>query len=201
METRGISRYITGNIKREITYNGLDRYLMEFLKELRDLKDAYYPTGNINWIGRYLSEEAKIWWRLVHHTVTNINEFEEKFIEKFWSPVVQETIRDKLEYGQYKYNGKLSMTQYMERNILLCHRLMPPISKKHHIKKLTRHYTREVEIAVITRGIKNINEFELLLHEYSSIRLNPTITRESHNTSSRRQHNSTTIIRQMLRKT
>lgn len=49
VEPRGISRYITGDIRREITYNGLDRYLMEFLN--------YYHQYQWIW--------GKIYWKVL----------------------------------------------------------------------------------------------------------------------------------------
>ena len=37
------------------------------------------------------------------------------------------------------------------------------------ITKLARHYNRELQIAVVTRGVTTINGFEALLREYMNI--------------------------------
>ena len=43
------------------------------------------------------------------------------------------------------------------------------LSDRHMITKLARHYSREIQIAVVTRGVTTINSFEALLREYMSI--------------------------------
>ena len=48
-------------------------------------------------------------------------------------------------------------------------RLIPIISDRQLIKKLARHYNREIQVAVVTRGIITINNFEILLREYMSV--------------------------------
>lgn len=82
---------------------------------------------------------------------------------------MQESVRDWLEYGKYRPGGGMSMTQYLERQILQCRQLIPPISDHHLIRKLARHYTRDIEVAIMTRGIREIPQFEALLQEYASI--------------------------------
>ena len=43
------------------------------------------------------------------------------------------------------------------------------MSDRHLIKNLARHYNREIQIAVVTRGITTINNFEILLREYMNV--------------------------------
>lgn len=54
----------------------------------------------------------------------------------------------------------------MERKVLEILELIPPMWDQHLIKKLIRHYSKEIEIATIARGIKDITTFELLLREF-----------------------------------
>lgn len=168
-EGRPTSRNITSESYKEVTFNGVENYPMEFLNELREIKEIFHQTEDTKWIGRHLVEEAMVWWRIVRNKINNFAEFEERFMEKYWGPHVQEGIRDRLEYGRYRPNGKMRMVQYMETQILQCRQLIPPISDAHMIKKLARHYTRDVEIAVLTRGIREIPQFEALLQEYAKI--------------------------------
>lgn len=42
-----------------------------FLKEVKEIKNTYYTASNINWIGRYLTDEAKIWSRIAQNTIAN----------------------------------------------------------------------------------------------------------------------------------
>lgn len=100
---------------------------MEFLTELGEIKDLYYNTQDIKWISKHLADEAKIWCRIVKNQINDLKEFEEKFIEKYWRQHTPENVRDRLEYGRYRPNGGLNMIQYMQRNILKCRQLIPPI--------------------------------------------------------------------------
>ena len=172
------------NVSKEITFDDEDSFPMEFLKELKEIQETYYPSENTRWLSRHLTGEAAIWWRIVRGQVNTFQEFEEIFVEKYWGDTQQERIRDQLEYGRFNPNGSLSMIQYMERFVLQCRQLIPILSDRHLIKKLARHYNREIQIAVITRGITTINSFELLLHEYMGI--NTRVNNESQKTDSER---------------
>lgn len=169
LEVRPNNRTQQIDLTKEVTFNGEEEYPMEFLKELREIREAYYPSEDVKWVGRHLVGEATVWWRVVKHRVTTYEEFEEMFTQKYWGQLRQEKIHHELEFGRYNPAGRMSMAMYMERKILQCRQLVPPISDQHLIKKLARHYHREVEIAVVTRGIRDINQFEALLDEFSKI--------------------------------
>ena len=61
----GPSNRANGPNLNDLKYNGADRYPMEFLKELSELQDLYYPNDNIKWIGRHLEADVAIWWRVI----------------------------------------------------------------------------------------------------------------------------------------
>lgn len=157
------------SVNKEITYNGEDNFPIEFIKELSELQETHYPADTTRWIGNHMVGEAAIWWRIIREQVRTFEEFKEAFIEKYWGPTQQERVRDQLEYGKFTHNGRLNMIQYMERKVLECRQLVPILSDHHLIKKLARHYEREIQIAVVTRGIRTINSFENLLREYMNI--------------------------------
>ena len=151
----------------ELKYNGTDRYPMEFLRELSELQSIYYP-GDVKWIGRHLEADTAIWWRVVRDRITNFDEFKELFTQKYWGQEKQDAIRDNLEYGRYNWNGSLSAVQYMERKLFESRQLTPPMTDRQLIK-IARHCRREIEIAVVTRGINSIRNLESLISEYAMI--------------------------------
>jgi hypothetical protein len=169
VETRPAPQGISGDKPKDVTFDGEEAYPMEFLSELKEVKELYYPGDSINWIQRHLTGEAMIWWRVTKSRIANYAQFENAFIEKFWSVQTQEFIRDALEYGKYPYQCELNMTQYAERKILQCRQLIPPLSDQQIIKKLARHFTKEVQVAVLTRGVREIAQFEILLGEFMAI--------------------------------
>lgn len=172
IETHPTGRIVTNDSIKEVTFDGRDGYPIEFLKELKEIKELYYETDDVKWVGRHLTDQAVTWRRIIKNDITTFESFEERFMEKFWGAHVQEKIRDRLEYGKFPPNQRCTAVQYMERQILQARQLIPPISDHHLIKKLARHYTKEVEIAVLTRGIKDIHQFEVLLQEYTTINEN-----------------------------
>lgn len=74
-----------------------------------------------------------MWWRIVKHEINSFTKFEEKFTENYWSGQIQELIQDQLEYGKYCHNGGLNAIQYMEKQILQCRQLIPPILVQHKL--------------------------------------------------------------------
>lgn len=169
VEGRSAPRGYALDTVKDVTFNGINDYPMEFLQELREVKETYYPSEDIRWIGRHLIDEARIWWRMVRHQVHDFAQFEEKFTDKYWGEHTQESIRDRLEYGRYNRDRHISMVSYMERMILQCRQLVPPIADKHLIKKLSKHFPRNVGVAVMIRGIREIPQFESLLYECENI--------------------------------
>lgn len=171
---------------KDLTFTGDESYPMEFLKELKEIRQLYYQEDEIRWITRYLSGEAVTWFRIIKNEIQCFAAFEELFIEKYWGSHIQESVRDRLEYGKYRPNGGMSATQYMQKHILQCRQLVPPISDQHLIKKLARHYGREFEVATFTRGIKDIPRFENLLRDYTKI-----ISYNRYNNGEQRRENTT----------
>lgn len=157
---------------RHITFNGAGRFPIEFLKELDEIREEYYEEGDVRWIAQHLEGDASVWWRIIKDKVKTYREFQDVFREKFWNHIIQEEVRDNLEFGQYLQSSGLTPIQYMERRVLENRQLTPPMTDAHLIKKVMRHFSKEVEIATITRGIRDITAFELLLREFMAIKNN-----------------------------
>lgn len=173
LETRpvvsNVMNAVNQEVLKEVRYNGRDEYPMEFLKDLREIQRTYYPDGSVKWLNRHLTEGAMVWWRIIQAQIHTYEQFEEAFILKFWSQQIQEGIRDNLEFGRFNPNGRLSMIQYVENKILQCRQLIPPMSDQHLIRKLARHFGKEIEVAMITRGVTRVDQFENLLREFDTI--------------------------------
>lgn len=169
LDVRPANRPAGVTVSKEITYNGRDHFPMEFLKEISEVHEMYYKDDNTKWIGNHLTEEAATWWRIIRDQVRTFEEFRELFSEKYWGDCEQERVRTKLEHGRYHPGIGKSMIQYMEQCILESRQLQPVLSDRHLIKKIARHYDRDVQTAVIMRGIETIGAFEQLLKEYMNI--------------------------------
>ena len=103
---------------KNITFNGEGEYPMEFVKELEELHREHYLSEGVNWVSRHLEGEAAIWWKLIRSEIKTFSEFQEAFTAKYWNQMIQEVVRDRLEFGKYRPESRLSMVQHMERCIL-----------------------------------------------------------------------------------
>ena len=65
----------------------------------------------------------------------------------------------------------------MERKLLESRQLTPAITDRQLIKKIARHFGKNIEIAVVTRGINSIQNLESLIAEYATI--NQRTTRDN----------------------
>lgn len=169
VEERPGTRTVAAEYYKELTFNGSDSYPMDFLQELKEARQECHSGGDIRWISKYLSGDAKIWWRIIRTEISTFEQFEERFIEKFWGAHIQESVRDRLEFGRYRPGRENDPIQYMHRQILQCRQLVPPITDQHLIRKLAKNYGRDIELAVLTRGIRDIPQFESLLRDYMRI--------------------------------
>ena len=166
-----------GPHNNELKYNGTDRYPIEFLKELTEIQNTFYPSDDVKWIGRHLEADAAIWWRVIRDQIRNFDEFKDLFTQKYWGEERQDAVRDNLEFGRFNWKGNLSAIQYMERKLLESRQLTPAIADRQLIKKIARHFGKNIEIAVVTRGINSIQNLESLIAEYATI--NQRTTRDN----------------------
>lgn len=170
--TMSVNRIVPAEQYKIVTFNGDSEYPLEFINELRDIHREVYPGNGVNWIGRYLEGEAAIWWKLTRGTINSFPEFVDAFVNKYWDALTQENVRDRLEFGRYRGDTGLSLINYMERRVLENRQLIPPMTDKHLIRKLARHYNHNIEVAIITRGVKTIPELGQVLHEFMYMRGN-----------------------------
>lgn len=160
---------LTNEHLKNITFTGESEYPMEFLQELSEIQQEYYSPDNIKWLTRHFEGEAAIWWKLIKNKISTFKEFADAFINKYWNQLIQEEVRDRLEYGKYRRDEGLTMIQYMERRVLENRQLLPPITDQHLIRKLARHFYHGIEVAIVTRGVSTITEFAQVLHEFTNI--------------------------------
>ena len=92
----------------------------------------------------------------------------------------RDNIGDNLEYGRYEWNGPVTAIQYVERILLESRQLSPALTDRQLIRKISRHFGRDLQLAVITRGITNIPNFEALITEYASVQSSGENSRKPH---------------------
>jgi hypothetical protein len=172
--------------REQITFSGVEPYPMEFLSELEEIQQLYYDEGSTRWINHHLSGDAATWWKLTRQQIHSFQEFKDVFIQKYWDELRQEHVRHDLEYGRYEWHKHKSMSHYMEGKLLEVRHLTPAIPTAQIIRKISKHFGREIQLATLTRGIKTITEFGSLLDEYETLMMP---TRNARVNAPTQQHN------------
>lgn len=152
--------------QKEIKFDGNEEYPMNFLRELDELQEKYHAGDNIRWIQRHLDGDAKYWWQLIEQQIQGYTEFRVRFTEKYWSSQIQDAVRDNMYYGHYNARSGITRTQYLERQVVKCRQLIPPMTDHHIVRKLSRHFGSTVETAAVTRGVTEIGQLSALLEEF-----------------------------------
>lgn len=91
-------------------------------------------------------------------------------------------VRDNLEYGRYDPKGKLTLLQYLTQKILEFKQLTPVVPQKLLVRKLSKYFGCNIQIAAITHGITNVTMQANVLSEYEYITertFQDEVTRES----------------------
>ena len=81
----------------------------------------------------------------------------------------------------------MNMIQYLERKLLENRQLIPPIPEQYLIRKIAKHYSQGVQIAIITRGVTTINEFGQVLSEFMELRSETRTMTRTHYDNRREQ--------------
>lgn len=172
--------------REQLCFSGTEPYPMEFLRELEEVQQTYYDEGNVRWISQHLNGDAALWWRLIRPQVSSFAEFQHAFTQKYWDELRQERVRNELEYGRYEWIRHKSMVHYMEGKLLEARHLTPTIPTAQVIRKISKHFGRDIQLATLTRGIRTSADFGMLLSEYETLN---SSAREQRNEAATQQSN------------
>ncbi|XP_023248187.1 uncharacterized protein LOC111643991 [Copidosoma floridanum] len=94
-------------------------------------------------------ETARDWWYLHEHKAKTLAEFKRKFCERYWSPAVQQSLRRKLEFGQYQLGGKYTRAEYATHMFGFARDLDIPSNDKNLLHQLAAHFGRNFKHAIM----------------------------------------------------
>jgi hypothetical protein len=116
-------------------------------------------------IGNMMNGSANQWWQMIKHDVYSIEQFKERFVNKYWNENIQSEIRRRLQTGRYSMEGRANRSEYFIEKVLILRNLTPKLTEQEIIKHLTNHFEKTIRDAIRVRGIKTIIEMEDLLSE------------------------------------
>lgn len=116
-------------------------------------------------LGRLLKGWAGTWWRVIADRVKTYEEFRQKFLGQYWNIQIQRRVRDQLEYGKYSPLMRMSPGNYVLKIMAQVKHLTPSLDESDLVYKLSRHFTEKARVATVTRGVKTIEEFIMVIDE------------------------------------
>lgn len=111
-------------------------------------------------VGQALKGTARDWFYYSQHRVNSVFDFQRLFLERFWNDTLQLELRRKLEYGNYTEGAapNQSRSDYAIRIYNESKALRNPPEGWVVIERLSRHFDRGVQTAVLLGGITSIEQ-------------------------------------------
>lgn len=142
--------------------------MVDFLNHLkiRRRKDgSLYLTDLHSLINNMMEGTAKQWWQVIKSDIESLDEFKERFLEKYWNDEIQSEIKRKLENGKYVVGGRLTRTEYFIEKVLLMKNLTPRLTEAEIVKQLSNHFDGLIRDAVKVQKIRLIKDMENILNQ------------------------------------
>jgi len=146
---------------------------------------------------------ANQWWQLNKTNIDNWQQFEDKFIDKYWNQDIQRHLKQKIELERYRPGGRLNRVDYFLQRVLILKSMTPPMNEDQIVNVLSPHYDQIVQTAQRVQNLNNIKSFESLLqredmldtqrHFQSRTRIRPDSSKTFEN---RQDINSTPLYNQ-----
>ena len=86
----------------------------------------------------------------------------------YWNKEIQSKIHVHLEFGKY-LQSKGTNEKYLIQLVANAKHLEPEMSEAEFVNKMVHHFSRGIQVAVITQGIKTLEELLLLLRKWESV--------------------------------
>lgn len=171
--SRGEQIYVTctggSNLTNLPTFNGRSKDPLGFLDKFKAYLRGTQPRLNNGngfnvLLENCLLDSASRWWQMVRGEVETLEEFESKFLEKYWNSDIQRGIRRRVETERYRPGGYLTKSDYFIERVMTLKRMTPVMDEEDIVTTLTSHFDRRIQDAVRVQNITTINGFERLLN-------------------------------------
>lgn len=141
---------------------------MKFIEELKSFWTMIRPGDEETpfILSNSLKGPAKDWWDLVREQDDGLEEFCSKFKRRYWGEITQHNVRTKLEFGHHTPTDENPMVDYALDLYRQAKYLNPPPSSFEIIRKLSRHFTEEIRVCILSRSINNLEDFIELLETF-----------------------------------
>lgn len=170
---------------------------MQFIRtcerDMDVISDHFSESEKINWIVRRLKSNAAEWFSIVHDKINTYEELITHFKNRYWNNEIQRKVRVQLEFGKYA-TIKGSKETYVIQLVSKAKFLEPEIAESDLMDKIAHHFGRSLQIAVLTQGIKTVEEMLLLLSKWDNVDIGINANQHTHNTIQINKQQNTTQV-------
>lgn len=132
------------------------------IKILRDMKNTIQQKNQEeNWkvvVSKTMKGKAELWWEMIREECEDWLQFENMFIEYFWSDALQSKIRENLYTGKY-LEGGMPRENYAMKKLDNIKYLTPKVLEEDAIKYLARHFTNDIYEFIMVNNLKDKKRF------------------------------------------
>lgn len=166
----------TGNTNQHLDNNppkfyGRASNPKEFLTKLKRYyersitnKDTYENVEHLHdIIEQCFDHHSAKWFELCKTNINTWTQFENSFLNKYWSRDIQRGIKHRIETERYRPGGKLSRAEYFIERVLTLRSITPPLTDEEIVTVLAEHFSELIQDARRVQNVHDVTEFELLL--------------------------------------
>lgn len=114
-------------------------------------------------ISQTLENAASAWFDISQSSIKSFEDFQTKFISRFWNEDIQEEWSRKVEYNHYNPNSKYNRLEYATYVWGFAQDLGKNYSEAELVKKISNHFEWDIKYTVRTHGIQTQDKFFELL--------------------------------------
>ena len=162
-----------GNLDTNLPkFTGRTHNPREYLTKLHKYYDKTLTRQNpkidarehlIDTIESSLEGNASRWFSLIKEDVNTWEDFENKFLARFWNPHVQRGIKQRLENERYRPGGKLTRSEYFIERVITLKSITPSLTEDEIVTLLSEHFSELIQDARVVQNANTISAFESLL--------------------------------------
>ena len=130
---------------------------IKFLGELKRYITLVKPINSeLKYIlGQAFENGAKKWFQLYESEINDFQQFENLFLNYYWSDSHQRNAKRRLEFGQFLSSGKMTKCEYALDLLILASELNPDRDEADTISQISMHFDRATRTAIRGMGLKN----------------------------------------------
>lgn len=144
---------------------------MQFIRAFHEYVETMEVRENeiLPLLRNCLQESAKNWLYLVDDKISNLEDFEKLFKERFWNEPIQSQMQSRFDLGKFDRNKKLTRVLYAQELISYAQQLELNMPEAELIKKIGRHFNEKaIPRTIRMQNMEKFGQLFDLLQEFDN---------------------------------